>query len=127
MTPSQSDSSHGANVKLASGINVIAGLWFFVSPWVYSAWHLRDAWNSWIAGALIAIFALIRIWDPMHTAFLSWLNVLLGIWAFISPWVFMYTANTGRFINSLCVGVVVFVLAIASLRLTPRISLERPL
>jgi hypothetical protein len=127
MTPNTVNSNQAANVKLASGINLLAGLWFFVSPWVYQAWHLHDAWNSWIVGALIAIFALIRIANPMSTPFFSWLNLLLGIWAFVSPWVFMYTANTGRFVNSLCVGVVVFVLAIASLRSTPQIPAQRPL
>jgi hypothetical protein len=127
MTPNQMDASHVANVKLASGINLLAGIWFFLSPWVYNAWHLRDAWNSWIVGFVIALFAIIRISSPGGTQFFSWVNLLLGIWAFISPWVYNYTGDTGRFVNSLCVGVIVFVLAISSLRSTPHTPLERPL
>jgi hypothetical protein len=38
----------------------------------------------------------------------SVINMLLGIWTFASPWIYGYTGYTGRFINSLCVGVVVF-------------------
>lgn len=115
-----------ANVKLASGINLLAGLWFFVSPWVYHISHIHDAWNSWIVGAAIVIFAAIRISSPATTMFLSWMNMLLGIWAFVSPWIYQYTADKGRLINSLCVGVVVFALAVSSLRSTPR-QLNRPL
>jgi hypothetical protein len=53
-------------------------------------------------------------------ASLSWLNALLGIWTFFSPWIYGYTAGTGRFINSLCVGVIVFVLAICSATFTSK-------
>jgi hypothetical protein len=94
---------------------------------VYGAWHVGNAWNSWIVGALIAIFAAIRMSSPRGLPFFSWLNVLLGIWAFVSPWVYGYTANQGRFINSLCVGVVVFVLAMISMRAAPQVPVERPL
>jgi hypothetical protein len=42
-------------------------------------------------------------------------NLVLGIWVFFSPWIYGYASvNTGRFINSLCVGVIVFVFALAS-------------
>ena len=45
----------------------------------------------------------------------STICLLAGIWFFISPWVYGYDAvNRGRFINSLCVGVILFVAAISS-------------
>jgi len=127
MTPTPTNYGHRENVKLASGINILAGLWLFVSPWVYTVWHLHNAWNAWIIGALIAIFAAIRVSSPDGTPFFSWINVLLGIWTFVSPWMYGYVGDTGRFVNSLCVGVVVFILAIASLRSSPRIPIEHPL
>lgn len=127
MTPTPTDYGHRENVKLASGINILVGLWFFASPWVYSTWHMSNAWNAWIVGGLIAIFAAIRVASAEGTAFFSWCNVLLGIWAFVSPWIYGYVIDTSRFVNSLCVGIVVFILAIASLRSTPRIPVQRPL
>jgi hypothetical protein len=57
---------------------------------------------------------------------LSWLNALLGIWAFFSPWIYGYTGNAGRFINSLCVGVIVFVLAIVSATFTLKATRQMP-
>jgi len=52
----------------------------------------------------------------------NWLSIMLSIWVFFSPWVYGYTANTGRFINSLCVGVVAFVLAVITSTMASRSS-----
>jgi hypothetical protein len=115
------DSIHARSAaRTASAINIVAGLWFFISPWVYGAYTNRDAWNSWIVGAIIAIFAAIQLGNQTGIRFLSWINCFLGIWVFCSPWVYGYVGNTGRFINSLCVGVVVFVLALRAATAVPR-------
>ncbi len=98
-------------VQAASVICLLAGIWFFVSPWVYGAAGSGNAWNSWIVGAAVFLIGITRASRPLYSAGLSWLNMLLGIWVFFSPWIFGYLANTDRFINSLCVGVIVFVLA----------------
>ena len=109
-------------VKGASGINVLAGIWLFVSAWVYGAYTLQNAWNNWIVGALIVILAAIRLSDPMKTAWASWINCALGIWTFASPWIYRYSGDTGRSINSMVVGVIVFVLAIISAAALPRLT-----
>jgi hypothetical protein len=108
--------------KAASIIVLLAGIWFFVSPWVYGAYTTANAWNSWIVGAVIFILGCTRAARPTFNAGLSWLNALLGVWAFFSPWIYGYEGNEGRFINSLCVGVIVFVFAIASGMATSRTS-----
>lgn len=100
--------------RAASTICLLAGIWFFVSPWVYGAAGSPNAWNSWIVGAVIFIVGVIRLSRPVYSAGLSWLNTVLGIWAFFSPWIYGYAGNTERLINSLCVGVIVFVLSIVS-------------
>jgi len=102
----------GANVAYI--VSLLIGLWFFVSPWVYGAAGNPNAWNSWIVGALIALFSLIRLGSRGGATYLGWANAILAVWVFISPWVYGYTANTGRFVNSLCVGVVVFVISLAA-------------
>src|SRR5215472_6136327 len=95
----------------ASFLAVLAGLWFFLSPWIWGVYWNHTAWNSWIAGALIFIFAVSRMIHPGATI-LSWFNVALGVWTFASPWIFGYVDGTGRFVNSLCVGFIVFCTAI---------------
>jgi hypothetical protein len=114
--------SNLTGVRAASTICLLAGIWFFVSPWVYGAYTSGNAWNSWIVGAIMFLIGCTRVARPASLIGLSWLNMVLGIWAFFSPWIYGYTANTGRFINSLCVGVIVFVFSIASQRLASRTS-----
>ena len=101
-------------VKAASGVVLLAGIWLFVSPWVYNAYTLQNAWNSWIVGALMVVFAAIRLSGSLSMAGVSWVNCLLGIWTFASPWIYAYTNHESRFVNSMVVGVIVFLLAIAS-------------
>jgi len=109
-------------MKTASGINVLAGIWLFVSPWVYGAYTLQNAWNNWIVGALIVILAAIRLSDPIRTNWASWINCALGIWTFASPWIYGYNGSTDRSANSMVVGVIVFVLAIISATAMPHIT-----
>lgn len=109
-----------AVAKASSGINFLAGLWLFITPWVFGAYTNGDSWNAWIIGAIIAILALIRFSNPALVPGLSWVNCVLAIWVFISPWIYGYTGNSGRFLSSLVVGVVVFVLSIRSAMATQR-------
>jgi hypothetical protein len=112
--------SRAGAVRAASTICLLAGIWFFVSPWVYGAYMHGNAWNSWIVGAAMFLIGCARVARPAYSGALSWWNMVLGIWAFFSPWIYGYTGNEGRFINSLCVGVIVFVLSIVSARLSSR-------
>jgi len=98
--------------RATAGINLAVGLWIFASPWVYGASHNPDSCNSWILGLLVALFALIRMTNPIGSRMLGWFNMILGVWLFVSPWVYGYTVNTGRFVNSLCAGALIFVLSI---------------
>lgn len=108
--------------KAASIICLLAGLWFFVSPWVYGATAVSNAWNSWAIGAVTFIVANIRVARPGSYPGLSWFNALLGAWSFFSPWIYGYTGDEGRFVNSIAVGIIVFVFAIGSGMATARTS-----
>ena len=109
-------------VRATSTICLLAGIWFFVSPWVYGAYTNGNAPNSWIVGGFMVLFAIFRLARPPYSTSLSWCNTILGIWPFFSPWIYGYTGNEGRFINSLCAGVVVFIFSMASGMLSRRTS-----
>lgn len=112
MTPTMESKDTG--MQAAGIICLLAGIWFFISPWVYGTASNANSWNSWIVGAVVVILSAIRLSNPMKTVGLSWVNCLLGVWAFVSPWIYGYTVEHGRFINSLCVGVILFIAAITS-------------
>ena len=109
MTSARTD-AHPA--RGASSFAVLVGLWLFFSPWIYGVSGNASAWNSWIVGALIVIFAAIRRSRPALTR-LSWINSGLALWVFVSPWVYGYVRGDGRFVNSLCIGLILFCAAIA--------------
>ncbi len=125
MTPSDNLSHPDASARMASGLNVLLGIWLFVSPWVYRSYTNPNSWNAWIVGFLLVVFAGIQFANTGGLRFLSWLNCLLGIWTFFSPWIFGYTANHGRFVNSLCVGVIVFIAGIYNTMHVPQQPLTR--
>lgn len=125
MTPQQhmndhlepvSSSSALMTARAASVICLLAGIWYFISAWVYAGATNANAWNSWIVGGFIILFSGFRIGRPAYSNNLGWVNLALGVWAFFSPWIYGYTGYTGKFINSMCVGFVVFVLSILSAR-----------
>ncbi|MGH7973212.1 MAG: SPW repeat protein [Limisphaerales bacterium] len=120
---------HVSAIKTGATLNLLAGIWLFVSPWVYRIHSNPDSWNSWIVGAIIAILAAIRIGNPLETRGVSIVNLILGIWTFASPWIYGYTGYSGRFANSLIVGVIVFALGVwlSSMgRTTTTMSTEPP-
>jgi hypothetical protein len=103
-------------VQWASGLNVIAGLWLIISPWVlgFASYDGRMAGNDVIFGIIVAVLAAIRAYRAQGTQWLSWINVIIGIWLFISAFVFA-TANLAvPFWNNVILGVIVAVLGIIS-------------
>lgn len=108
--------NHSGQVKAASGINVILGIWLIISPWVYgyAATARGTAWNSIFVGILVLIFGSMRYQSPHAHVNLSWANIVLGAWTVLSPWIYAYTDSSGPLLNSVIVGFAVLVLAIWS-------------
>jgi len=128
MTPNVQHATPVDGRKAASTIALLAGIWFFISPWVYSTYYMPNSWNNWIVGAVVVILAAIRMSmsDMAQTQWMSWINCLLGIWAFVSPWVYQYTGTMDRFVNSLCIGVILFIAALYSAMAAPHSHTPMP-
>ncbi len=104
-------------VRTSSLVCLLAGLWLFISPWAfYGMSDRRSAWNAWIVGILIFAIAGVRIVRPVYSAAFSWANVVLGLWVFFSPWIYGFSSNRTWLVNSLCVGLTVFAMSLASNR-----------
>lgn len=109
-------SNYDAQARIASGINILLGIWLLVSPWVFGYQPAGSAaiWNSVIVGALIAILAAGNCFSRHTRTGLNWINVLLALWTMISPLVFGYTANIGGLRDNLVLGILVAWSAICS-------------
>lgn len=110
-----------------SGLNVLVGLWLIVAPWVLNYRNTGDGfngyWNDVVIGIAIAVLALARTAAPRSFEGLSWVNIALGIWLIIAPFVLAYNIGTdapaARW-NDIACGIVVLVLASVSVAATQR-------
>ncbi|HVS72296.1 MAG TPA: SPW repeat protein [Phycisphaerae bacterium] len=103
---------HQGQSSAASGLDVLAAIWLLISPFVLGFGNLGNAaGNNVILGIIIGILALIRLFNPVRTVGVSWLNVILGIWVIISPWVLGFDGNATAMTNNVIVGIIVIILA----------------
>jgi hypothetical protein len=113
--------------RWASGLNVLVGLWLLISPFVlgFSAptnvpFRPSAMWNDIILGIVIAIIAAIRFFGAYQATWLSWLNVILGIWVIVSPWVLGFSSTPTPMWDNVIVGIVVVILGIWAAVTSPR-------
>ena len=117
------DSRSGA--QTASGLNVLAGIWLIISPFVLNFFRVpAPLWNTLIAGIIVAVLGAIRCVYPNRNPGLSWLNLLLGIWLIISPFFLPYYghAATAAVPNDVILGIITGLLATLSLVSTPAVN-----
>jgi hypothetical protein len=89
------------------------GIWLLLSPW--ALWFEKDETamrNAVALGVLIIlaellVLSLFRGWE-------EWINVALGAWLVISPWV-LGLSNAAAKINFIVVGLLVLALAVHEL------------
>lgn len=104
---------------------LILGLWQFISPWVFSyPIPSAEAWNAFGAGAVLAMLAAFDLYKTYFWAVL--LNLLVGIWVAISPWVLRIADQRDTLWNCLIVGVAVVILALWELRTDPELQKHWP-
>ena len=97
-------------------IIALVGIWLFISPWVLTTTGSADvARNAWIVGAAIFVVALIALGTPNNPT-ADWVNVLLGVWLFISPWVLGYAGVKDGAWNAWILGVITVILALWALQ-----------
>jgi hypothetical protein len=99
-------------IGVASGLNVLAGIWLIIAPFVLGYDNGDPYWNDIVFGAIVAVLALARVAGAYRAAWMSWLNMLIGAWIFISAFWLDNTANAGT--NDIILGAIVFLLALVS-------------
>lgn len=91
----------------ASWINVVAGAWLIISPFILGYANTVQRTNDIWLGAIVGILALIRAFTPAGgTTWLSWLNIIAGVWLIISPFA-LGTTMLASLWNDIILGVIV--------------------
>lgn len=102
-------------VRWTSGINIIAGIWLVLAPFMLSYSDITGAvWNDVLVGAVVAILAWIRVGRPLLNQGVGWTNLVLGVWLIVAPFVIGYAATNAALWNDVIIGIVVAVLAAMS-------------
>jgi hypothetical protein len=91
-------------------VNLLLGIWLFVSPWIFGFSADAHSWNFWIIGVAFFVFGVAalntrQLWE-------EWVNLVLGVWMIISPWVLGYSATAAARDDAVIVGIVVAALSI---------------
>jgi hypothetical protein len=104
--------TRGWQVTTASGLNILAGLWLIISRFILGYSALRGTmWNDVIVGIIIALIAAGKLSRGRSIQWLSWINVVLGLWLIVSPFIFGNAGNTRVLYNEFIVSIVVVILA----------------
>src|ERR1700716_213626 len=112
------------NTKLCDVANLILGAFLFVSPWIFGFDAGRATENAMIAGIVIAVLAIAAL--AAFAVWEEWLNLIVGLWTLVSPWVFGFQGTTAMTVH-VVIGAAVAILAAIDLWLVspPRLTTGR--
>lgn len=85
-------------------ILLLAGVWTFLTPWMFGFSGEAAAPNAWTLGVIMALVALWALAQPAQMA-APILGLVAGVWLFISPWAIGFTGVEGAAWNAWIVGV----------------------
>jgi hypothetical protein len=107
---------------IVDGLNLVLGGFLFLSPWILRfdsdlGWH-----TSWIAGATLAILAVLSIADLSEFVAISevfeseeWINLAVGAWLVVCPWILRFDDDPLAMRTHLVVGLMVAAIAAVEL------------
>jgi len=115
------------NAKWCDVANLILGAILFFSPWILGFDAGKVSQNAYIAGIVIAVLAIgalaaFAVWE-------EWLNLIVGLWVLVSPWVLSFDGTTRPMAIHVVIGIAVAVLAAIEIWMTsqapPRLTASR--
>lgn len=96
-------------------VNFLLGLWVIISPWTIAhvmasprnPFGVTEAamWNHYIVGVAVAGLAVVAL--SAFALWEEWINVVLGAWLLISPWLLGFNTSTALTWNAVIIGVII--------------------
>jgi len=96
-------------------VNLFLGMWLLVSPLVlgFTLGPLTATWNAWVVGLAIIAFAWGAGYIPR--AWTEAINVILGLWLMVSPWILGFEPQMAARNSAVATGLLVAVFAILTM------------
>lgn len=102
-------------VRSSSGFNIVLGIWMLLSPFfLLFSDNSHVTWNNFLAGLLVMLLAIGRLFDPRGRRGWSWANCVLAVWLILSPFVLGFTDVAKAMWNNIIVGILVLIVAWSS-------------
>lgn len=115
------------NAKLCDVANLILGAFLFFSPWIFGFGAGPASQNAYVAGIVIAVLAIAAL--AAFAVWEEWLNLIVGLWTLIAPWVLGFHGDSKAMMVHVIVGIAVAVLAAIELwmmsHIPPRLTASR--
>jgi hypothetical protein len=89
---------------------VAFGLFLFVSPWLFAYVSEKVRIEVWASGAAIVAVAIAAI--VAFSNWEEWINLLLGLWLVVSPWVLGFVHTRAMHVSILIGATVAFLAAL---------------
>ena len=110
---------------VADTVNLVLGAFLFLSPWIFGfTSETKTSWNAWLSGMVIAGLAIAAL--AAFAEWEEWVELIVGIWVAISPWVVGFSANATAMWLHVVVGAIVAIAAAVRLWLVhygpPRVA-----
>jgi SPW repeat len=103
------------NERTCDVLNLILGAFLLISPWIVGFDSGVQTQNAVICGLIIAVLSIAAL-----SAFFEWeewLNLIVGLWVLVSPWVLGFTGTAAAQVHFI-VGILVAVIAAVELWMT---------
>jgi uncharacterized membrane protein len=100
------------NERVCDVLNLILGAFLLVSPWIFGFASGAPTQNAVISGIIIAVLSIAAL--SAFAQWEEWLNLIMGLWVLVSPWVLAFADSTAMSVHVI-VGVVVAVIAAVEL------------
>ena len=97
-----------SNAKFCDVANLILGVILLASPWIFGFPKGVASQNAVISGIIIAAISIAAL--AAFTVWEEWLNLIVGVWVLVSPWVLGFAGTTAMHVH-IVIGVIVAILA----------------
>jgi len=106
--------------------NLVLSAFLFFSPWIFGFAAGMASENAYIAGIVIAGLAIAAL--AAFAVWEEWLNLIVGLWVVVSPWVLGFQGTTAMTVHVI-IGAAVAILAAIELwmmsQIPPRLTAGR--
>lgn len=87
-------------------VNLVLGVWLILAPvFGLALAGTAAAWNGYILGAVVAVFAIWALIQPQRWE--EWVNLAAGAWLIVAPFVLGFTTQEGAMWNHIIMGVMI--------------------